>query len=81
MTVTITTGDLCGLLLDVAPFAFPDDDLPDVNVIRLEWDGAMLHASATDTLRAARSSWHPDDSDGDEPATCSWAQPLTTPLT
>ncbi len=64
--ITIPTSDLCGLLTDVAPFAFPDDDLPDVNVVRVEWDGNMLHASATDTMRAARSSWHPSDSDDND---------------
>jgi hypothetical protein len=32
--------------------------------VRFDWDGEMLHAAATDTLRAARSSWHPDDADG-----------------
>lgn len=61
MTIVIPTGDLVGVLADVLPFAFPDDDLPHVNCVRLEWDGGMLHAEATDTLHAARSSWHPDD--------------------
>lgn len=64
--ITIPTGELTGLIADTAPFAFPEDDLPDVNVIRLEWDGDMLHATATDTMRSARSTWHPDDSDGGE---------------
>lgn len=59
--ITIQTGDFTGLLSDVTPFAFPKDDMPSINVVRLEWDGHMLHASSTDTLRAARSSWHPDD--------------------
>lgn len=67
MTITIPTGELVGLLSDAIPFAFPDDDLPHVNVVRVEWDGGMLHAEATDTLHAARSSWHPDDNpDGDD---------------
>lgn len=61
MTITIPTAEFVGLINDVAPFAFPKDDLPDVNVVRLEWDGDMLHTTATDTMRAARSSWHPDD--------------------
>lgn len=59
--ITIPTADLTGVLADVLPFAFPEDDLPHVNCVRIEWDGDMLHAEATDTLHAARSSWHPDD--------------------
>lgn len=59
--ITIQTAQFTGLLDDVRPFAFPKDDMPSINVVRLEWDGEMLHASATDTLRMARSSWHPDD--------------------
>jgi len=73
--ITIPTGELTGLLSDVLHFAFPEDDLPHVNCVRIEWDGDMLHAEATDTLHAARSSWHPDDIDGrdDQPT-------LTNPL-
>jgi hypothetical protein len=59
--ITIPTGDFTGLLSDIAAFVSPYDDLPDVNVVRLEWDGEMLHAWATDTMRSARTSWHPDD--------------------
>lgn len=59
--ITIQTAQFTGLLTDICPFAFPKDDMPSVNVVRLEWDGEMLHASATDMLRMARSSWHPDD--------------------
>lgn len=72
--LTIPTAELTGLISDVAPFSFPKDDLPDVNVIRLVWDGEMLHAEATDTMRAARSSWHPHD----EPASAnpSGTEPL-----
>lgn len=61
MTVTITTADLIGLLGDTIPFAFPDDDLPSINAIRLWWDGDMLHTQATDRYRIAWSSWSPDD--------------------
>lgn len=71
--ITIPTGELTGLLSDVLHFAFPEDDLPHVNCVRIEWDGDMLHAEATDTLHAARSSWHPDDGDGDQAT-------LTNPL-
>lgn len=66
MSVTIQTGELCGLINDAAPFAFPEDDLPDLNVIRLEWEGGLLHATATDSMRSARSSWSPDDEDGQQ---------------
>ncbi|MFI5934747.1 hypothetical protein [Actinoplanes sp. NPDC051494] len=59
--ITIPTGDLTGVLGDVIPFVFPDDDLPDLHCVRLEWDGTMLHALSTDRFRMAVSSWHPDD--------------------
>lgn len=73
--ITIPTGELTGLLSDVLVFAFPENDLPHVNCVRIEWDGEMLHAEATDTLHAARSSWHPDDIDGD-PSRPSLTNPL-----
>lgn len=61
MTITIRTADLVGILTDVIPFAADIPELPHINAVRMEWDGEMLHAEATDTLHAARSSWHPDD--------------------
>jgi hypothetical protein len=61
MTITIPTGDLTGILADVLPFAFSDPEVPTLNSIRLEWDAGMLHALSTDRIRAAVSSWHPDD--------------------
>lgn len=61
MTITIPTGDLCGIVGDVLPFAFPKPDLPGINCVRLEWDGQMMHALSTDRYRIAISSWHPDD--------------------
>jgi hypothetical protein len=64
VTITIPTTEFVGLIGDVLAFAFPKLDLPHVNCVRFDWDGEMLHAAATDTLRAARSSWHPDDADG-----------------
>jgi hypothetical protein len=64
VTITIPTTEFVGLIGDVLAFAFPKPDLPHVNCVRFDWDGEMLHAAATDTLRAARSSWHPDDADG-----------------
>ncbi|WP_213451561.1 hypothetical protein [Rhizomonospora bruguierae] len=58
--ITIPTGELVGLLGDVVPFASPDKDMPNYNVVRLEWDGEMLHALTCDTIRIGWSSWHPD---------------------
>jgi hypothetical protein len=68
--LTIPTGDLTGVLADAVLFAFPEDDLEHVNCVRVAWDGEMLHVEATDTLHAARSSWHPDDcGNGDQQGT------------
>lgn len=65
--ITVPTGDFVGLIADVLPFAFPKPDLPEINCVRLEWDGEMLHAVAHDTNRAGWSSWHPgDEHDMDE---------------
>lgn len=66
--ITIPTGDLCGIIADCIPFAFPDDNIPILNSIRLEWDGQQLHAMATDKIRVAWSTWDPGDdpdTDGD----------------
>lgn len=66
MTVTIPTSELVGLLGDCIPFASPDDDVPQLNAVRLEWDGRQLHAMSTDRHRIAWSTWDPeDDPDGD----------------
>ncbi|WBB94237.1 hypothetical protein [Verrucosispora sp. WMMC514] len=59
--ITIPTGELTGILADCIPFVFPDSDLPAINCVRVEWDGDMLHALATDRYRIAWSTWHPDD--------------------
>jgi hypothetical protein len=64
--ITIPTGDLVGVLADVVLFAFPKADLPGINCVRLEWDGGMLHALATDKIRAGISSWHPTDEPDDD---------------
>lgn len=61
MTITVPTGDLTGILADVIPFAGTDKDFPTLNVVRLEWDGRMLHALATDRYQIGTSAWHPDD--------------------
>ncbi|MEU7170352.1 hypothetical protein ABZ949_02525 [Micromonospora tulbaghiae] len=59
--ITVPTGELTGTIADVLPFVFPDPDLPNLNCVRLEWDGHMLHALSTDRYRIAWSAWHPDD--------------------
>ncbi len=59
--LTISTADLLGILGDVIPFISPDKDDIQRRCVHLRWDGTMLHASATDQLRIAVSSWHPDD--------------------
>lgn len=66
MTVTIPTSELVGLLGDAAPFASQDEELPMLNVVRLEWDGSQLHTMSTDQFRIAWSTWDPDD-DPDSP--------------
>lgn len=69
MTITIPTGDLCGILADCVPFAYPLDELPVINAVRLEWDGNQLHAMATDRYRVAWSTWDPadePDAEGDQ---------------
>lgn len=68
MSITIPTGDLVGILSDVIPFAFPDDILPELNAVRLEWDGETLHALSTDRYRVGWSQWTPGDIDADEAA-------------
>lgn len=64
--ITIPTGDLTGVLSDVIPFAFPKDDFPLLNVVRLEWDGQQLHALTTDRYRVGWSTWEPGDVGKDE---------------
>lgn len=59
--ITIPTSELTGLLADVAPFADPDDDIPQTHCVRLEWDGDRLHALATDRHCLGWATWHPDD--------------------
>lgn len=59
--ITIATADLVGILADCVPFASPDDELPGINSVRLDWDGKRLHAMSTDRYRVAISTWDPDD--------------------
>jgi hypothetical protein len=66
--ITLPTREFVGLLGDAIPFALDSDDLPDYRIVRVEWDGKRLHASATDTMRAARSTWDPDDDDAGQSA-------------
>lgn len=65
--ITVPTTELVGLLTDTIPFASPDKELPVLRTVRIDWDGEMLHASATDRYRIGWSRWHPDD-DPDEDA-------------
>lgn len=59
--ITVPTADLVGILSDVVPFAFDDNDIPDINCVRLEWDGNRLHALSTDRYRLAWSTWEPGE--------------------
>lgn len=59
--ITIPTGELVGLLADVIPMADRDRKLPEVCCVRLEWDGARLHALATDRRRIGWCTWDPAD--------------------
>lgn len=59
--ITNPTGDLVGILGDVIPFAFPKDDLPILNCVRLDWDGQQIHALTTDRYRIGWSTWEPGD--------------------
>jgi hypothetical protein len=59
--ITIPTGDFTGVLADVIPFAWPKDDFPQLNCVRLEWDGRQLHALTTDRYRLGWSTWEPGD--------------------
>lgn len=64
--ITIPTGDLTGVLADVVPFAFDNDVVPEINCVRIEWDGDRLHALATDRYRLGISTWEPgDEGDGE----------------
>jgi len=63
--ITIPTGELVGTLSDVIPMAEADRELPEVNCIKLEWDGDTLHAIATDRYKAGWATWNPSDSAGE----------------
>jgi hypothetical protein len=61
VTLTIPTVDLLGCIGDALPFIDPDKDVTERRCVHLRWDGALFHVSATDGIRAAISSWSPDD--------------------
>lgn len=63
--ITVPTGDLVGILNDVLPFAWPDDDYKDLNCVRLEWDGEQLHAITTDRIRLGWATWEAGDVDAE----------------
>lgn len=59
--LTIPSIDLLGTIGDCLPFIDADKDAVERRCVQLTWDGALFHASATDGIRAAVSSWDPDD--------------------
>lgn len=59
--ITIPTGEFVGILSDAIPFACTDDDLPSMNCVLVEWDGDVMHAISTDSIRMAWSQWAEDD--------------------
>jgi hypothetical protein len=59
--ITVPTADLVGILSDVIPFAWTDVEIPQLNCVRLEWDGNQLHALTTDRYRLGWSTWEPGD--------------------
>jgi hypothetical protein len=64
----VPTGELVGCVADVVPFACPDEEVPDLFVVRVEWDGQCLHTYATDRSRLGWSRWEPDDAPFEVPA-------------
>lgn len=61
MTLTIPSNDLVGCIADALNFISPDKEDLERRVVHLRWDGELFHASATDGLRVAVSSWSADD--------------------
>lgn len=61
MTTYIPTGDLTGLINDVAALAGQDKEVPRTHAIRIDFDGECVHTQATDDMRSGVSTWHPDD--------------------
>ena len=59
--LTIPTADLLGTIGDCLPFISGDKEDVERRCVHLRWDGAMFHASSFDGIRAAVSSWDPDD--------------------
>lgn len=71
MALTIPTSELLGILADVIPFASTDKQIQSLHAVLLEWDGATLHAMATDRYTAGWSRWteaddNPDDQDAQQ---------------
>lgn len=59
--ITIPTEDFVGILADCIPFASTEEDLVNINAIRVDWDPDRLYASATDRYRVAVSAYDPTD--------------------
>ncbi len=59
--LTIPSADLAGCIADALHFISPDKEDAEHRCVHLRWDGRLFHASATDLLRVAVSSWSPED--------------------
>lgn len=75
MPIVIPSVELVGLLTDVISFALDDTDFPDLNCVRIAWDGELLHTQAYDGTHLGWSRWSPDDdpdTDAQESLTDPW---------
>lgn len=73
--ITIPAVEFTGLIGDVLSFALDDTDFPDLNCVRMAWDGELLHAQAHDGQHLAWSRWSADDdpdTDAQESLTDPW---------
>jgi len=59
--ITIPSTEFCGLLGDVMSMALDHPNFPDLNCVRIHWDGQLLHAQAHDGTHIAWSRWSADD--------------------
>jgi hypothetical protein len=61
VTTIIPTADLIGTIGDAKVFISSDKEDVERRCVHLHWTGDLWHASAIDGIRAAVSSWSPDD--------------------
>lgn len=59
--IRVPTGELVGLLSDVIGFAAAAKVRTHLSVVRLYWNGTVLHAEATDQTHWGHAWWHPHD--------------------